>query len=181
MADDTIPQKTASKTGAFFQKHKTAIIGVGAVVALFVVYMIYRNNSGATSSGTIAANPNASTGFDPNAGLGSTAGLPGPAGPAGATGARGPRGPRGWPPKKKKPIKKKKPPPGGGHAQQFNGPINPAINLANRTQFHTAQPGDTMASISTRHGFADTSTLHGMNHTVLGSGPVMPGQRVRVR
>lgn len=185
---DGVAEKTASKTGSFFQKHKTTIFIVGGIVIAGILFIIVRGSSGSSSSaGTASNDPGSSNGLSQAdlAGLLSSIpqGPPGMAGAAGATGAKGATGARGKTgakgapgkpapkPKPKKPPVHKKPPPRRA---------TPQTNLASRTTHYTVKPGETTASVAAKHGM-DSSSLFAANRTVMGSSAqVHAGQRVQV-
>lgn len=178
MADGegTKPEKVASKTGSFFQKHKTGLLIAGGIVAVFVIYLIFRNyqgaSSGTTSSGSgispsDLANALANQNVGPTGAQGPP-GLPGSQGPPGKPGPPGPRGPGPKPPTRHPP--KRHPPTKHPHSG-----VPPTRNPT-----HLVKAGDTLNSIGAQHGM-DGSSVYAMNTHVLGASQTpLPGQRLRM-
>jgi len=130
-------ERAASKGGSWISKHKTAAIIIGLVVAMLVVYFIFRaQGSAASASGTVSG-----PGAQPVIGGGPPTVVEGPPGPAGPRGERGKRGKRG---------------PSGGNKHKKNtnkSTSAPQVRMSHAGigQYSTVRNGETLGGFAHRH------------------------------
>lgn len=139
-------QKAASKTGSWFQQHRTMAIAIGVVVLVVIFYYVYHNSSASSAANTAANQSSSGSTISPADLAGLLSSIPmGPTGATGSTGARGPagkqgkqgnpgkRGPRGpkGPSGHKPPKKPRKP-------KRHHGPVHRHTNSGTTTNHPTA-------------------------------------------
>lgn len=171
---DTKPgDKKNGKLGEFFQKHKTAVIATGIIVAVVIFYLYFSSggSSSASNSG-LATSPGSQGSVTPSDLANALANIPqGPAGPAGPAGATGPQGKTG----------KRGRRGARGPAGKVKHHRKPKLVPPTNAIYHTVKPGDTFSGIAARNGVSEPG-LRAVNGGITGA-QIQPhvGQRLRVR